>query len=160
VQSPSSIQTSWPFGGDVGVQVGVLVGAAVLEAVAVGDEEPDRALAGRPAGCRRSRRSCPTYATAAMKAEAGIVKTQAQTMLPATPQRTAEAFCAEPTPTMAPVMVWVVETGTPQKLAISSVIAPPVSAQKPPTGLSLVIFWPMVLTMRQPPNSVPKLIAA
>jgi len=32
---------------------------------------------------------------AAMKADAGIVKTQAQTMLPATPQRTADAFCAE-----------------------------------------------------------------
>ena len=29
------------------------------------------------------------------------------------------------------------------------------SAQKPPTGFSFVIFWPMVLTMRQPPNSVP-----
>ena len=38
-------------------------------------------------------------------------------------------------------------------------IAPPVSAQKPPTGLSLVIFVPMVLTMRQPPNIVPRAIA-
>ena len=38
-------------------------------------------------------------------------------------------------------------------------IAPPVSAQKPPTGFSLVIFMPMVLTMRQPPNSVPRAIA-
>ena len=36
----------------------------------------------------------------------------------------------------------------------------PVSAQKPPTGLSLVIFWPMVLTMRQPPNMVPRPMAA
>ena len=49
----------------------------------------------------------------ATKAEAGIVKIQAQTMLPATPQRTAEARRAEPTPTMAPVMVCVVETGMP-----------------------------------------------
>src|SRR5471030_1904454 len=102
----------------------------------------------------------PTHhAMAATKADAGMVNTQAQTILPATPQRTADIFCAEPTPTMAPVMVWVVETGTPKWLAISRVKAPPVSAQKPPTGLSLVIFWPMVLTMRQPPNKVPAEIA-
>src|SRR5665647_991987 len=102
----------------------------------------------------------PTHqAIAAMKAEAGIVKTQAHTILPATPQRTADIFCDAPTPTMAPVIVWVVDTGTPSALAMNSVMAPPLSAQKPPTGLSLVIFWPMVLTMRQPPNSVPKLIA-
>ncbi len=53
-------------------------------------------------------------AIAAMKAEAGIVKIQAQTMLPATPQRTADIFCEAPTPTIAPVMVWVVETGMPK----------------------------------------------
>ena len=94
-----------------------------------------------------------------MKADAGMVKIQAQTILPATPQRTADIFCAEPTPTMAPVMVWVVDTGTPSALAMNRVMAPPVSAQKPPTGFNLVIFWPMVLTMRQPPNKVPKLIA-
>src|SRR5450830_387638 len=103
---------------------------------------------------------CPSHhAIAAMKAEAGMVKIQAHTILPATPQRTADIFCAEPTPTMAPVMVCVVETGTPRALAMNRVMAPPVSAQKPPTGLSFVIFWPMVLTMRQPPNRVPKLIA-
>ena len=84
-----------------------------------------------------------------------MVSTQAQTMLPATPQRTAETFFELPTPTMAPVMVWVVETGIPMLVATNSVIAPPVSAQKPPTGFNLVIFWPMVLTMRQPPNMVP-----
>ena len=39
-------------------------------------------------------------------------------------------------------------------------MAPPVSAQKPPTGLSLVRPMPIVLTMRQPPNSVPRPIAA
>jgi hypothetical protein len=33
------------FAGDVGVQVGMLVVTAILEAGAVGDEEPDRALA-------------------------------------------------------------------------------------------------------------------
>ena len=88
-----------------------------------------------------------------------MVSTQAQTMLPATPQRTADIFRVDPTPTMAPVMVCVVDTGIPSIVARNRVIAPPVSAQKPPTGLSLVIFCPMVLTMRQPPNMVPRPIA-
>src|SRR5450830_1408022 len=99
------------------------------------------------------------HATAATKADAGMVKIQAHTILPATPQRTADILCGAPTPTMAPVMVCVVEIGTPRALAMNRVMAPPVSAQKPPTGLSFVILWPMVLTMRQPPNRVPKLIA-
>ncbi|CKU43103.1 Uncharacterised protein [Mycobacterium tuberculosis] len=81
-------------------------------------------------------------------------------MFPATPQRTALARCVEPTPTMAPVMVCVVETGMPSAVARNSVSAPPVSAQKPPTGFSLVIFWPIVFTMRQPPNMVPSAMAA
>ena len=46
-----------------------------------------------------------------MSAEAGIVKIQAQTIRPATPQRTAENRWSEPTPMMAPVMVCVVLTG-------------------------------------------------
>ena len=54
----------------------------------------------------------------------------------------------------------VVDTGMPSAVARNSVRAPPVSAQKPPTGFSLVIFWPMVRTMRQPPNIVPPAIAA
>src|SRR3569623_873921 len=90
-----------------------------------------------------------------MKAEAGMVNIQAQTILPAIPHRTADIFFAEPTPTIAPVMVCVVDTGMPSAVAMNKVIAPPVSAQNPPTGLSLVIFWPMVLTMRQPPNRPP-----
>ena len=49
----------------------------------------------------------------ATSAAAGMVITQAQTMFLATPQRTAEVRRAAPTPTMAPVMVWVVETGMP-----------------------------------------------
>ena len=39
------------------------------------------------------------------------MKIDAQTMLPATPQRTADARCTEPTPTIARAMVCVVETG-------------------------------------------------
>lgn len=88
-----------------------------------------------------------------------MVRIHAQMMLPATPQRTALARCVEPTPTMAPVMVCVVDTGMPSVVARNKVSAPPVSAQKPPTGLSLVIFWPMVLTIRQPPNMVPRPMA-
>ena len=52
-----------------------------------------------------------------MPAEAGMVMIHAMTMLPATPQRTAEERCAAPTPTMAPVMVCVVETGMPKQVA-------------------------------------------
>ena len=79
-------------------------------------------------------------AIAAMKADAGIVNTHAQTIFPATPQRTADIFLDAPTPTMAPVMVCVVDTGIPRPVARNSVMAPPVSAQKPPTGLNLVIL--------------------
>src|SRR5712691_13465059 len=61
---------------------------------------------------------------------------------------------------MAPVMVWVVETGTPSQVAMNSVAAPPVSAQNPCIGVSLVIRRPMVRTIRQPPIRVPSAIAA
>ena len=43
-----------------------------------------------------------------------MVNTQAQTMFLATFQRTADTRRAAPTPMMEPVMVWVVETGTPR----------------------------------------------
>ena len=52
-----------------------------------------------------------------MRAAAGSVMTQAMSRLPAMPQRTAETRLAAPTPTIAPVMVWVVETGTPKDVA-------------------------------------------
>src|SRR5258707_1827353 len=61
---------------------------------------------------------------------------------------------------MAPVMVCVVETGTPSKVAMNSVAAPPVSAQNPCIGVSLVMRSPMVRTIRQPPINVPSAIAA
>ena len=50
---------------------------------------------------------------AAMMPEAGMVMTQAMTMPLATFQRTADTLRAAPTPMIAPVMVWVVETGMP-----------------------------------------------
>jgi hypothetical protein len=86
--------------------------------------------------------------------------THAVTMLLATFQRTAETLRAAPTPTIDPVIVCVVDTGTPRYVAPNSVIAPPVSAQKPCIGVRRVIFEPIVCTMRQPPNSVPSPIAA
>ena len=94
-----------------------------------------------------------------MAADAGIVKTQAQTMLLAKPQRTAEVRRAMPTPTIAPVIVCVVDTGMPSQVAVNKDIAPAVSAQKPWNGLRSVIFEPMVRTIRHPPNKVPKPMA-
>ena len=55
--------------------------------------------------------------TAEMAAETGIVKSHAQMMFPATPQRTAESLLVAPTPTIAPVIVWVVLTGIPATVA-------------------------------------------
>jgi hypothetical protein len=81
------------------------------------------------------------------------------TMLVATFQRTADTLRAAPTPMIDPVMVCVVETGTPKYVATNKVTAPPASAQNPCIGVSRVIFEPMVLTMRQPPIRVPSPIA-
>ena len=61
---------------------------------------------------------------------------------------------------IAPVIVCVVLTGTPRCVAVKSEMAPAVSAAKPPTGCSLVIFEPIVWMIRQPPDSVPSAIAA
>ena len=52
-----------------------------------------------------------------MPPAAGIVSTQAQTIWPATPHRTADQRRVAPTPTIAPVMVWVVVTGMPKWVA-------------------------------------------
>src|ERR1041384_1376534 len=94
-----------------------------------------------------------------MSAADGNVITHATTMLLATFQRTAETLRAAPTPTIDPVIVCVVDTGMPRYVAPNSVIAPPVSAQKPCIGVRRVIFDPIVFTMRHPPISVPSAIA-
>ena len=60
---------------------------------------------------------------------------------------------------MAPVMVWVVDTGMPAADVKNSVAAAADSAATPPTGWSRVIFEPIVFTMRQPPVSVPRPMA-
>ncbi len=53
-----------------------------------------------------------------------MVTIQAMTMSLATFQRTADSRREAPTPTMAPVMVWVVETGMPRWVARNRVMAP------------------------------------
>ena len=97
---------------------------------------------------------------APITAAPGMVKIQAQTMFMVTPQRTAESRLAEPTPDMAPVITWVVLTGTPRWVARKMLVALAVSAETPSIGLILVIFCPIVLTMRQPPVHVPNAMAA
>src|SRR6185437_4062762 len=91
-----------------------------------------------------------------MMPAAGIVTTHAQTILLAIPQRTADSRVVAPTPTIAPVMVWVVLTGIPSDVAPRIAIAPAVSAANPPTGRSFVMRRPIVATIRHPPNNVPR----
>ena len=88
-----------------------------------------------------------------------MVNTQAQTIPPATPQRTALSRFIDPTPMIDPVIVCVVLTGTPSIEEINKVTAAPDSAQKPSTGFSLAIFCPIVFTILQPPDMVPSAIA-
>ena len=59
-----------------------------------------------------------------MPAAAGRVSTQAATMLPATPQRTADSRLAAPAPITAPEMVWVVDSGKPTWLEARITAAP------------------------------------
>src|SRR3546814_6869937 len=79
---------------------------------------------------------CSSDLAAEITAAAVNVTTQATTMLLATFHRTADSRRDAPTPMIAPVIVCVVDTGTPSQVAPNSVIAPPVSAQKPCAGVS------------------------
>src|SRR5206468_12167876 len=90
----------------------------------------------------------------------GIVTIHAQTTCLAIPHRTADSRCVVPTPTIAPVIVWVVDTGIPAWAVKNSVAAAAVSALIPPTGWSFVMRAPSVWTIRHPPNAVPRAIAA
>ena len=95
-----------------------------------------------------------------MAAAPGMVSSQAHTIWPATPHRTADKRRVEPTPTIAPVMAWVVLTGMPRIVASRMADAAPVSAANPCTGCNFVIFDPIVWMMRHPPDRVPSPIAA
>ena len=89
-----------------------------------------------------------------------MVTTQAVTMFLVTLQRAAGTRRAAPTPIMAPVMVWVVDTGMPGQVAPKRMMEPAVSAQLHCTGVRWVMRDPMVRTMCQPPNRVPRPMAA
>ena len=93
-----------------------------------------------------------------MTADTGMVKIHAQSKLIVTPQRTAEILFVIPTPMILPVIVCVVETGTPKCSVKYNVIAPDVSAATPSNGVTLVILEPIVLTIFQPPLKVPSAI--
>ena len=66
------------------------------------------------------------HATAAITPAAGMVRTQAQTIRRAIPHRTAESRVVAPTPMIDPVIVCVVLTGTPNRVAIMMLNAPAV----------------------------------
>ena len=80
-------------------------------------------------------------------------------MRPATGHRTAERRCTVPTPVMAPVTTWVVDTGAPRIVEPTRAAPAAVSAANPLIGLRSVRRPPSVRTMRQPPDSVPSAIA-
>jgi hypothetical protein len=71
---------------------------------------------------------------AEIRADTGMVNIHAQMIFPATPQRTAVIRLVAPTPTIAPVTVWVVLTGIPAMDAPIIEIAAAHSAQNPPDG--------------------------
>lgn len=92
------------------------------------------------------------YVAAAMDAEAGNVTTQAMAISRPTFHRTEPSRKTAPTPKMAPVIVCVVLTGIPKADRARIVTPPPVSAQKPLTGCSLVTLCPRVLMTFHPPS--------
>ena len=59
------------------------------------------------------------YISHATAAAIGIVRTQAATMLRATPHRTADSLRVAPTPMIDDVIVWVVETGAAKTNAVA-----------------------------------------
>src|SRR5919199_1893424 len=94
-----------------------------------------------------------------MAAAAGSVSTQATTMLPATPQRTADTRFAAPEPITPPEMVWVVERGNPTCEEARITAAPAPWAENPWAESILWIRLPMVRMMRPPPAYVPRAMA-
>src|SRR5512137_2276513 len=93
-------------------------------------------------------------------AAAGIVRIHAKAIVLATPHFTVLAPMVEPTPIIDVQIMCVVLTGIPTAEAPRIVAAPAVSAANPCTGRSLVILYPIVFTIRHPPDRVPSAIAA
>ena len=115
-----------------------------------------RRAAGRPrrrsGRARRCRAAPRRVGEPADRRGAGSVSTQAATMLPATPQRTAETRLAAPVPMIAPEMTCVVESGKPTCEAARITVAPTPCAAKPWAGSILMIRLPIVRMIRQPPT--------
>ena len=93
-----------------------------------------------------------------MSRGAGIVSTQAHTMLFAVPQLMLLIPLVMPTPMMEPTMLCEVLTGIPKMEHVMMVVAPMVSAQNPFSGVILTIPVPVVLMTFFPPTNVPKAI--
>ena len=87
-----------------------------------------------------------------MIAATGSVTIHATTMLPATPQRTADRRLAAPEPITAPEIVWVVESGKPPWVDARITAAPAPWAAKPCAESILWMRLPIVLMIRQPPT--------
>src|SRR5512145_3002544 len=85
--------------------------------------------------------------------------TQAVTIEPATPQRTAENRRLAPAPITQPEIVCVVETGKPKWAVVQRIPAQAVCAAKPWGGSIFAIRVPIVLMIFQPPAYVPSAIA-
>src|SRR5690606_5340714 len=84
-----------------------------------------------------------------------MVNIHAHNKLMVTPHLTAEIRLVIPTPIIEPQSVCVVETVTHKCSVTYSDIAPAVSASTPSSGVNLVIFDLIVLTIFQPPLIVP-----
>src|SRR5690348_15803722 len=93
---------------------------------------------------------------AATRAEAGRVRIQASTLLPATPQRTADSRLVAPTPLIAEVLVWVGEAGRPSGAVVQRTAVAEAAAASPCGGARWIARRPGVRMIRQPPEYVPR----
>src|SRR4051794_15614673 len=98
-------------------------------------------------------------ANAAISPAAGNVTSQATEILPKIRQLTEAPELAVPVPVIAPATVCVVDTGAPIAVEPNNATAAAVSAVNPLTGRSGVMRWPIVRTIRQPPDEVPSAMA-
>src|SRR5271157_1454348 len=92
-------------------------------------------------------------------ADAGMVRIHAHTILRAVIHLTLAACSTAPTPIIEPAITWVVLTGIPKCDVPMSTSADAELEQNPSISRILVMLVPMVLTMRHPPNTVPREIA-
>ena len=93
---------------------------------------------------------------AAIMAVVGTVRIQVKRILYIVPHAIPKKLRDKPTPTIEPVTVCVVETGTPRSVAAKMTAAAAASAQHPRNVFKCVIFLPIVCTIRHPPESVPR----